>query len=115
MRNLDTIISESLRRGLDEAVLRSRVRKLVKEAVQGYITETEDNHRRQTVVRLLNDKKYSNSDLAYQLYGAKTQSEKDTARSLFSKCVSGKKDADGNVHQFTDDQIRYLYSKLVVN
>lgn len=68
--------------------------------------------KRNTVMKLLQNNRLKDSQFAYALWHPKDQSEKDTYRSLFSKKVNGEPDDDGNIRQFSDDEISKLYELL---
>lgn len=68
--------------------------------------------KRNTVMKLLKNNKLTNSVFAYALWHPKDQKDKDTDRSLFSKKVNGTPDADGNVREFSDQEISKLYELL---
>ena len=67
---------------------------------------------RTNVMKMLKDNKYNHAQLAYAIWNPKDQSERDTYRSLFSKMVTGTPDADGNVRQFSDEDVTKLYQLL---
>lgn len=127
---------------MNQDKLRSKVRQIVEEAyksksslresVRRIVAEEYRNHvnskrrineedestmasKRKTVMKMLNDDKYSHAYLAYQLWNPKDDSEKDTYRSLFSKMVSGKPDNEGNIRKFSDADITKLYELLRKN
>ena len=64
-----------------------------------------------TLLRIKNDL-YDHATLAYQLYDANDDSQKATARSLFSKKATGHPDADGQIRRFDDIEINKLYDLL---
>ena len=67
---------------------------------------------RTNVMKMLKDNTYNHVQLAYAIWNPKDQSERDTYRSLFSKMVTGTPDADGNVRQFSDEDVTKLYQLL---
>lgn len=97
---------------------REKVKESVKKALGDIISERKkdkkksETSKKDFVLKMLKNKKYKNSYLAYSLWHPKNKAEKNTYRSLFSKKLSGKKDADGNKRAFTDDEIDSLYNLL---
>lgn len=116
---LKDIINENIQSIIFEKFLRQKIREAITEVVNN-INEKQDTTtdganmeiKRNTVMKLLKNDKLTNSKFAYDIWHPKDQSEKDTARSLFSKKVNGTPDADGNVRQFTDAEISKLYELL---
>ena len=101
---------------------KERIRHIVKENIKNYIidkaiNEEENNDKRldmkrNAVMGMLKNDIYDHAPLAYQLYDANDESEKATARSLFSKKATGKPDADGQVRHFDDAEVNKLYELL---
>lgn len=112
-QRLNSIISEAIR----EAALRNTVKRMVVEELNKYAAQkiNEDSKKsddvqntRQRIKALLNGRKglkYTDAQLAYHIW---PNMDKDTARSLFSKMVTGEPDADGNVREFSDDDVTKL-------
>lgn len=75
----------------------------------------DDNNKRAFVINALRGNKgnkYNHAEFARKLWHPKDQSEEDTYRSLFSKKLSGKPDADGAIRSFDDHEINKLYELL---
>lgn len=71
---------------------------------------TQDERRR--VMRWLDSAQELHSVLAYKLFNAKSQNEKDAARSLFSKKYRGALNDNGSAYSFTDVEINDLANML---
>lgn len=113
---LDRIIKESIDYVKTREIVKDIVREELDRYAGMYITEKKKKKKnssiemgkaKNTVKRSLKDKKFKNSVIAYELW---PDMDKDTARSLFSKKVSGKPDNDGNIRNFTDEEIVKLTS-----
>lgn len=116
-------INEVVDQFILEAKIRMKVRKMVSEKIQHYLREDDGRGKskesksdseemqikRNTVVSLLKKDMVKNAPLAYKIW---PDMDEDTARSLFSKMVTGKPDNDGVVRKFTDDDISKLYELL---
>ena len=95
---------------------------MIKEEIKGIlmdkaINEEEDNGKRlnmkrNAVMSMLKNDLYDHATLAYQLYDDNDDSQKATARSLFSKKANGHPDADGQIRRFDDTEINKLYDLL---
>ena len=70
------------------------------------------NMKRNAVMSMLKNDLYDHATLAYQLYDSNDDSQKATARSLFSKKATGHPDADGQIRRFDDTEINKLYDLL---
>lgn len=111
------IINEAVRKSLKNTKKQDRIASIVNENIKKVIKSkiNEDNdidNKRNAVMKSLKDNIYLHSELAYKLYHPKDQSERDTARSLFSKKVNGKPDADGNIRSFDGDEVNKLYNMI---
>ena len=123
---LKTKIKESVSEVITEMKMQMKIRQIIRECINESLNhsineeETKDkdgdyesaNIKRNTVMKLLRNNKLKDSQFAYSLWHPKDQSEKDTYRSLFSKKVHGEPDADGNIREFTDEEISQLYELL---
>ena len=112
-------IDDMLRSTIDEAIVRNKVRNIVKEEVYKYanhlITEAKNDDvdmKRKAVMNMLKDDKFNHAELMRHIYHPRDKGEEDTYRSLFSKKATGKPDADGSVRHFTDQEINKLYELL---
>ena len=95
---------------------------MIKEEIKGIlmdkaINEEEDNGKRlnmkrNAVMSMLKNDLYDHATLAYQLYDANDDSQKATARSLFSKKATGHPDADGQIRHFSDTEVNKLYDLM---
>lgn len=126
--------NDKLKRLIDKQVRRAifehKLNRLVENTVNQYLSEaandvknpfsepnkTAANDRtdmkRNSVMAALQNDIIDNAPLAYKLYPSETDSEKATARSLFSKKATGKPDADGQVRHFDDEEINKLFNVL---
>lgn len=101
---------------------KNNIKNIIKEEIKKYImtnsiNEEEENDKkgdmkRNAVMNMLKNDVYNHAPLAYKLYDANDESEKATARSLFSKKATGKPDADGQVRHFDTDEVNKLYDLL---
>lgn len=111
-------IDDMLRSQMNEAIVRNKVRNVVKEEVYKYtnklISEANDDvdMKRKAVMNMLKDDKFNHAELMRHIYHPRDKGEEDTYRSLFSKKATGKPDADGVVRHFTDQEITKLYELL---
>lgn len=117
--NLKKIISNNFKQIIIETYLKKRIKEAIQDVSQELCEKKSNNTdktnmeiKRNTVMKLLKNDKLTNSKFAYSIWHPKDQSERDTARSLFSKKVNGTPDADGNIRQFTDAEISKLYELL---
>ena len=118
---LKSIIRESLSEILSERK-EKMLKNMIKEEIKGIlmdkaINEEKDdskrlNMKRNAVMSMLKNDLYDHATLAYQLYDANDDSQKATARSLFSKKATGHPDADGQIRRFDDIEINKLYDLL---
>ena len=118
-RRLNTIINESIRKVVSEQKRDNHIRSIVERTIKNYLIdkaineEKDDNKRmdlkRNAVMGMLKNDIYDHAPLAYKLYDANDESEKATARSLFSKKATGTPDADGQVRHFDDTEVNKLY------
>ena len=121
---LKTIVNECINDIINEQ-RENHIRNIVKENIKKYITKTineeeESNKtnnkrldlKRNAVMGMLKNDIYDHAPLAYKLYDANDESEKATARSLFSKKATGTPDADGQVRHFDDEEVNKLYDLL---
>lgn len=117
---LKTIINEAIGKVAERERLKARIRKVISEEVKqmkkSVIKEDNDEKegasikaKRDAVMQLLRSDYTKYSEFAYRLW---PDIEKSTARSLFSKKVSGEPDNDGNVRKFDDQEISDLYMML---
>ncbi len=121
-RRLNTIINESIRKVVSEQKRDNHIRSIVERTIKNYLIdkaineEKDDNKRidlkRNAVMGMLKNDIYDHAPLAYKLYDANDESEKATARSLFSKKATGTPDADGQVRHFDDTEVNKLYDML---
>ena len=121
-RRLNTIINESIRKVVSEQKRDNHIRSIVERTIKNYLIdkaineEKDDNKRidlkRNAVMGMLKNDIYDHAPLAYKLYDANDESEKATARSLFSKKATGTPDADGQVRHFDDTEVNKLYDLL---
>ena len=118
---LKSIIRESLSEIISERKEKI-LKNMIKEEIKGIlmdkaINEEEDKDKRldmkrNAVMSMLKNDLYDHATLAYQLYDANDDSQKATARSLFSKKATGHPDADGQIRRFDDTEINKLYDLL---
>ena len=118
---LKSIIRESLSEIVSERK-EKMLKNMIKEEIKGIlmdkaINEEEDNGKRlnmkrNAVMSMLKNDLYDHATLAYQLYDSNDDSQKATARSLFSKKATGHPDADGQIRRFDDIEINKLYDLL---
>lgn len=118
---LKSIIRESLIEIISERK-EKMLKNMIKEEIKGIlmdkaINEEEDNGKRlnmkrNAVMPMLKNDLYDHATLAYQLYDSNDDSQKATARSLFSKKATGHPDADGQIRRFDDTEINKLYDLL---
>ena len=118
---LKSIIRESLSEIISERK-EKMLKNMIKEEIKGIlmdkaINEEEDNNKRldmkrNAVMSMLKNDLYDHATLAYQLYDSNDDSQKATARSLFSKKATGHPDADGQIRRFDDTEINKLYDLL---
>lgn len=115
------IVNDFIQEAKKENAIRKVIRKVVNEMLDKMNEDKADDKdgdsesmriKRNTVMKLLRNDRLKNSTFAYDIWHPKDQSDKDTARSLFSKKVNGTPDADGNVREFTDEEISKLYELL---
>lgn len=121
-RRLNTIINESIRKVVSEQKRDNHIRSIVERTIKNYLIdkaineEKDDNKKldlkRNAVMNMLKNDIYDHAPLAYKLYDANDESEKATARSLFSKKATGTPDADGQVRHFDDIEVNKLYDLL---
>ena len=118
---LKSIIRESLSEIISERK-EKMLKNMIKEEIKGIlmdkaINEEEDdgkrlNMKRNAVMSMLKNDLYDHATLAYQLYDSNDDSQKATARSLFSKKATGHPDADGQIRRFDDTEINKLYDLI---
>ena len=118
---LKSIIRESLIEIISERK-EKMLKNMIKEEIKGIlmdkaINEEEDDNKRldmkrNAVMSMLKNDLYDHATLAYQLYDANDDSQKATARSLFSKKATVHPDADGQIRRFDDIEINKLYDLL---
>lgn len=115
------VVNDFIQEAKKENAIRKVIRKAVNEMLDKMNEDKADDKdgdsesmriKRNTVMKLLRNDRLKNSTFAYDIWHPKDQSDKDTARSLFSKKVNGTPDADGNVREFTDEEISKLYELL---
>ena len=115
------IVNDFIQEAKKENAIRKVIRKVVNEMIDKMNEDKADDKdgdsesmriKRNTVMKLLRNDRLKNSTFAYDIWHPKDQSDKDTARSLFSKKINGTPDADGNVREFTDEEISKLYELL---
>ena len=118
---LKSIIRESLNEIVSERkekMLKNMIKEEIKSILMDKaINEEEDdnkrlNMKRNAVMSMLKNDLYDHATLAYQLYDSDDDSQKATARSLFSKKATGHPDADGQIRRFDDTEINKLYDLL---
>ena len=118
---LKSIIRESLNEIVSERkekMLKNMIKEEIKSILMDKaINEEEDdnkrlNMKRNSVMSMLKNDLYDHATLAYQLYDSNDDSQKATARSLFSKKATGHPDADGQIRRFDDTEINKLYDLL---
>ena len=116
-----SVVNDFIQEAKKENAIRRVVRKTVNEMLDKMNEDKADDKegdsesmriKRNTVMKLLRNDRLKDSEFAYDIWHPKDQSDKDTARSLFSKKVNGTPDADGNVREFTDEEISKLYELL---
>ena len=118
---LKSIIRESLSEIVSERK-EKMLKNMIKEEIKGIlmdkaINEEEDNGKRlnmkrNAVMSMLKNDLYDHATLAYQLYDSNDDSQKATARSLFSKKATGHPDADGQIRHFSDTEVNKLYDLI---
>ena len=118
---LKSIIRESLNKIVSERK-EKMLKNMIKEEIRGIlmdkaINEEEDNGKRinmkrNAVMSMLKNDLYDHATLAYQLYDSNDDSQKATARSLFSKKATGHPDADRQIRRFDDTEINKLYDLI---
>lgn len=115
------VVNDFIQEAKKEKLIRQVIRKTINEMFNSLNEDKTDDKegdsesmriKRNTVMKLLRNDRLKNSTFAYDIWHPKDQSDKDTARSLFSKKVNGTPDADGNVREFTDEEISKLYELL---
>ena len=118
---LKSIIRESLNEIVSERkekMLKNMIKEEIKSILMDKaINEEEDNGKRinmkrNAVMSMLKNDLYDHATLAYQLYDANDDSQKATARSLFSKKATGHPDADGHIRRFDDTEVNKLYDLM---
>ena len=118
---LKSIIRESLIEIISERkekMLKNMIKEEIKSIIMDKaINEEEDSNKRldmkrNAVMSMLKNDLYDHATLAYQLYDSNDDSQKATARSLFSKKATGHPDADGQIRRFDDTEINKLYDLL---
>lgn len=116
-----SVVDDFIQEVKKENAIRKVIRKTVNEMLDKMNEDKTDSKEgdsesmrinRNTVMKLLRNDRLKVSKFAYDIWHPKDQSDKDTARSLFSKKVNGTPDADGNVREFTDEEISKLYELL---
>lgn len=116
-----SVVNDFIQEAKKENAIRKVIRKTVNEMLDKMNEDKADDKegdsesmriKRNTVMKLLRNDRLKDSKFAYDIWHPKDQSDKDTARSLFSKKVNGTPDADGNVREFTDEEISKLYELL---
>lgn len=116
-----SVVNDFIQEAKKEKLIRQVIRKTINEMFNSLNEDKADDKegdsesmriKRNTVMKLLRNDRLKNSTFAYDIWHPKDQSDKDTARSLFSKKVNGTPDADGNVREFTDEEISKLYELL---
>ena len=118
---LKSIIRENLNEIVSERK-EKMLKNMIKEEIKGIlmdkaINEEEDdgkrlNMKRNAVMSMLKNDLYDHATLAYQLYDANDDSQKATARSLFSKKATGHPDADGQIRHCSDTEVNKLYDLM---
>ena len=118
---LKSIIRESLIEIISERK-EKMLKNMIKEEIKGIlmdkaINEEEDDNKRldmkrNAVMSMLKNDLYDHATLAYQLYDSNDDSQKATARSLFSKKATGHPDADGQIRRFSDTEVNKLYDLM---
>ena len=118
---LKSIIRESLNEIVSERK-EKMLKNMIKEEIKGIlmdkaINEEEDDNKRldmkrNAVMSMLKNDLYDHATLAYQLYDSNDDSQKATARSLFSKKATGHPDADGQIRRFSDTEVNKLYDLM---
>lgn len=118
---LKSIIRESLNEIISERkekMLKNMIKEEIKSILMDKaINEEEDNNKRlnmkrNSVMSMLKNDLYDHATLAYQLYDSNDDSQKATARSLFSKKATGHPDADGQIRRFSDTEVNKLYDLM---
>lgn len=119
---LRTMVNECLAEVIAEKRLEKKMRQIVNEEIKSYLTgkaineEVDDSKRmdmkRNAVMTSLKQDILNHAPLAYELYPSADESEKATARSLFSKKATGTPDADGQVRHFSDEEINKIYNMI---
>lgn len=118
---LKSIIRESLSEIVSERkekMLKNMIKEEIKSILMDKaINEEEDdnkrlNMKRNAVMSMLKNDLYDHATLAYQLYDSNDDSQKATARSLFSKKATGHPDADGQIRRFSDTEVNKLYDLM---
>lgn len=118
---LKSIIRESLNEIVSERkekMLKNMIKEEIKSILMDKaINEEEDdnkrlNMKRNAVMSMLKNDLYDHATLAYQLYDSNDDSQKATARSLFSKKATGHPDADGQIRRFNDTEVNKLYDLM---
>lgn len=116
-----SVVNDFIQEAKKENAIRKVIRKTINEMLDKMNEDKADDKegdsesmriKRNTVMKLLRNDRLKDSKFAYDIWHPKDQSDKDTARSLFSKKVNGTPDADGNVREFTDEEISKLYELL---
>lgn len=115
-KELNNKINEAIDAFITEMKFRNIVRKIISEKIYKILSEDNNEYddedtqiKRNTVMKLVQKDIVKNSELAYKIW---PDMDKDTARSLFSKKVSGEPDNEGNIRKFTNDEISQLYELL---
>lgn len=106
------IITESIRKAVSTQKQRQLIENIVEKTLNKHISLLKEDEeasdaaqKRQRVVSVVKNDLVKYSTLAYRLW---PDMDKDTARSLFSKKLNGKPDADGQVREFTEAEVNTL-------
>ena len=113
--HIDKIVKNVINEMLHEQKQKNVQKKLaenITNKVMKSINEANNDNKRNAVMKALKDNVYKHSEIAYKLYDCHSQSEKDTARSLFSKKFRQEPDDDGQVRTFDDNEVNKLYNMI---
>ena len=109
------IIQDYITEAVKKEIYKNRIKQIIKEeyAKLNEKSNQSGDTKRKAVMAALKDPKFNHAQLSYALGHPKSQSEKDTLRSEFSKKATGKPDNDGAIRSFSDDEINELYPMII--
>ena len=99
-------------------ILEDRIYKIIKKRLnekKGGNDETETSvsgKKEETILNWVNDDTVNQAQIAYKMYGAKSEGEKANARSLFYKKLHGEPNDNGVPYHFTEVELNTIESLL---